>query len=49
MVNEVSDITKLTWYQVFEMTIIEFLNICCYSRDKNNWEIAQQEKWRRTH
>ena len=49
MVNEVSDITKLTWYQVFEMTVVEFLNICCYSRDKNNWEIAQSKKWQATH
>ena len=49
MVNEVSDITKLTWYQVFEMTVVEFLNICCYSRDKNNWEAAQTKKWQVTH
>ena len=49
MVDEVSEVTRLTWYQVLEMSVMEFLNICCYTRDKNNWEKAQQEKWKRTH
>ena len=49
MVNEVSDITKLDWHKVFEMPIMEFLNISCYIKDKNNWEKAQQEKWKRAH
>lgn len=49
MVDQVSDITKYTWGQVFEMNIIEFLNINCYIKDKNNYEKEQQEKWKRAH
>lgn len=46
MVKEVSDVTKLTWHQVFEMNIIEFLNVCCFNRDFNNYEKHQMEKWK---
>lgn len=49
MVNEVSDVMKLDWHSVMELSVIEFLNVCCYHRDKNNWEKEQQEKWKRAH
>lgn len=49
MVNNITDVTHIGWYEVFEMNIIEFLNITCYIRDKNNWEKEQMEKWRRAH
>lgn len=49
MVDQVSNTTKLTWDEVFEMNIIKFLNINCYLRDKAEWERQQQEKWKRKH
>lgn len=49
MVDNVASITHLDWNKVMEMHIIEFLNINCYIRDKNEYEKQQMEKWKRTH
>lgn len=49
MVNAVADITHLSWHDVFDMSVIEFLNINCYIRDKNNYDNQQMEKWKRSH
>lgn len=49
MVDNVASITHLDWNKVMEMLIIEFLNINCYIRDKNEYEKQQMEKWKRTH
>ncbi len=49
MIHQVSDVTKMTWHQVLSMQVTEFLNINCYIRDKNNYEKAQMEKWRKSH
>ena len=47
LVDEVSETTRLTWHEVFEMEVGEFLNIACYGRDKREYEHEQLEKWKR--
>lgn len=49
MVDAVSEVTRLNWHEVLEMSVIEFLNINCYLRDKNNYEKEQMEKWKARH
>lgn len=49
MVDQVSDTMRIPWSEVFKMQVLEFLNVNCYIRDKNNYEKEQMEKWRRTH
>lgn len=44
MVDQVSEKTRDTWGEVMEYGIIEFLNICCYIKDKNNWEANERKK-----
>lgn len=38
-----------SWSTVYEMPVIEFLNILAYRNDKNEKMRSEQEKWRRTH
>lgn len=49
MVDTVSEITRLNWQEVFKLSVIEFLNIACYARDKAEHEKQQVEAWKRTH
>lgn len=46
-VDVVAQTVHLSWNEVWEMNIIEFLNTLSYCRDKAAWERAEQEKWRR--
>ena len=48
-VDVVSETTRQPWKEIWEMNIVEFLNILCYRRDKREWEKAELEKWKRTH
>lgn len=37
------------WSAVYEMPVIEFLNILAYRNDKNAKLKREQEQWKRTH
>lgn len=39
MVKEVSDTTKYDWDRVFNMPVMEFLSIVCFTRDYNNYDL----------
>lgn len=40
---------RKSWDDVFTMNVIEFLNVICYIKDKNEKEKADMERWKRTH
>lgn len=48
-VDRISEVTRLNWYQVYDMQINEFLNIMCYIIDKTAEEKRQIEEWKRKH
>ena len=48
-VDAVSDTCRCSWDAVWEMGIIEFFNILCYRKDKQEQEKRSLEKWRKTH
>ena len=41
----VKEIKSITLDEVFELKIVEFLNLCCYHKDKNNLDKIQQEEY----
>lgn len=47
MVSTVSETTRLNWNQVFELTVIEFLNIASFAKDTAEREKQQIEQWKR--
>ena len=40
----VKEIKSITLDEVFEINIVEFLNLVCYHKDKNEYEKKQQEE-----
>ena len=44
VVSAVSDTTKLTWPEVYDMGIVEFLNIFGFIRDRAEREKRQREQ-----
>ena len=48
-VDIVSQTKHVSWDDVFRMNIIEFFNIMCYYRDKQNWEKEEIEKYKQKH
>lgn len=48
-VDAISELTRQPWDSVWNMDVIEFLNLICYREDKLNEQKKQIEKWRRTH
>lgn len=47
MIEQVSDLTKETWDNVFQMNVVEFLNIMCYIKDKKAMEKNEIDKFKR--
>lgn len=39
----------MSWHQIYDMQIKEFLNTICYIIDKANEEHRQIEEWKRKH
>ena len=48
-VDAVSETCRCSWDAVWTMSVIEFLNILCYRKDKQEQEKRMMEKWRKTH
>lgn len=48
-IDQVAEITHNNWDTVLKMGVIEFLNILCYIREKNNWEKESRERYMRQH
>lgn len=48
-VETVANTTHVSWNEVWEMNLIEFLNILSYCRDKAAWEKEEQKKWQKKH
>lgn len=48
-VDIVSDTMKLSWHQVMDMNVIEFLNVRCYIKDKADWEKKRADEYKRLH
>ena len=48
-VDAVSEATHETWERVWQMNLVEFLNIICYLKDKADFKNREIDKWRRTH
>ena len=49
LVDQVSEVTRLPWPEVFFMEIGEFLNIVCYLRDKAEHQKRQYDKLNHRH
>lgn len=47
--DEVSELCRCNWEEVFRMGAVEFLNLICYKRDKVEKQRQDLEKWKRTH
>lgn len=49
LIDNISDLTKDKWDDVFKKNIYEFFNLLAYLRHKNKRQKEQIEKWKRTH
>ena len=48
-VDAVSETCRCSWDDVWQMKVIEFLNILSYRREKMDEQKRQMEQWRKTH
>ena len=48
-VDEVSKTCRCCWDDVWNMNVVEFLNIICYIKDRAAKEKEDIEKWKRGH
>jgi hypothetical protein len=48
-VDAVSELTRTPWAEVWEMPVIEFLNMLAYRRDKIEQKKKEHQEWIRTH
>ena len=49
LVDEVSELTRYNWEQVFNMDAGEFMTFASYGRDKAEYKADQVKKWQREH
>ena len=49
MVNRVSETIREPWGVVFDMGVMEFLNILCYAKDKAAFEKKQIDDYVKKH
>lgn len=48
-VDEVSQVMRKSWDEVYSMGVLEFLNVLSYTRDKREFEKQALENWKKTH
>jgi hypothetical protein len=41
----IKEIKSITLDDVFDISVVEFLNLCCYDKDTNALERKQQEEY----
>ena len=46
-VDTVSETMRISWNEVFEMNIVEFLNVVAYTRDKAQLELEREKEYLR--
>lgn len=49
LVDNVGQLTRDKWDDIFEKNIYEFFNLLSYLKYKNNRQKEQIEKWKRSH
>lgn len=45
MVDTVSETIRESWGVVFDMNVVEFINIVCYSKDKLEYKNRKIKEW----
>lgn len=45
--DQVSELTRETWDNIFQKNVYEFLNLVCYLKDKRAMEKNEIEKFKR--
>lgn len=48
LVDVVSETLRISWHEVYHISVIEFLNIAAYRKEKNRKEKEALEKWKRS-
>lgn len=48
-VDVVSETYRCSWDDVYQMPVLQFLNILAYRKDKIAHEKAEIDRWKRTH
>lgn len=48
-VDAVSETCRCSWDDVWKMSVVEFLNLLCYRKDKSEKEKRDIELWKRMH
>ena len=48
-IDRVSERMRISWNDAYKLNIIEFLNVLCYIKDRNDWEKQQIEDYKRVH
>lgn len=43
----VVEVTGETWSEVWRMNVVEFLNLLCYIKDRNEHQKQMMEKWKK--
>ena len=46
-IDIVSETLRISWHEVYRISVIEFLNMLAYVKEKNRKEKEVLEKWRR--
>ena len=49
MINKVSDRTKITWKDIWDMNIYEFFNYLQFDLEYKKLEERELERWKATH
>lgn len=49
LIDEVGELTRDKWDDVFKKNIYEFFNLVAYLKHKNKRRKEQIEKWKQTH
>lgn len=47
LIDNISELTRESWDKVFEKPIIEFINLCCYLKDKREYEKQQIDSFQK--
>ena len=48
LVDIVSETLRISWHEVLKISVIEFLNVAAYRKEKNRKEKEALEKWKRS-
>ena len=49
LVDVVSETLRISWHEVYHISVIEFLNVAAYRKEKNRKEKEALERWQKTH